>query len=227
MTKNTGRGFFVTGTDTGIGKTYVSRLLLQAFGEEQPATYMKPVQTGCLRNAQGDLVASDLDFVMRDNDLCGTMDDHVPYRFEPACSPHLAAARAGVVISIDRIREKYCLLSSMKSITVVEGAGGVLAPISETASMIDLMLCLDLPVILVTSPRVGTINQTLLTLEALARRGIVPVGLIVNSITDIPEEYIFHDTCRMLRNSLPSAAFLAIDTDSELTDSVRDFCHAI
>ena len=226
-----GHGLFVTGTDTGIGKTYVARLLLEGFAGLQVSTYvstyMKPVQTGCIRDAAGNLTAPDFDYVMKNGAvMTAEFDDHVPYRFEPACSPHLAAALAGVTISLEHIRENYSRVSDKKSITIVEGAGGVLTPLSETTTMIDLMLHLRLPVVLVTSPRVGTINHSLLTLEALAKRGIEPSGVVVNNLHKVPENFIYHDTLRILRYHIPHAAFLQVSHNAECDHDISEFCRA-
>lgn len=218
-------GFFITGTDTGIGKTYVARLLLEGYSGRQSVTYMKPVQTGCVRDKQGNLVAPDFDYVMKNGAvMTAELDDHVPYRFEPACSPHLAASLAGVTISLEDIRVKYARVSDRKSVTIVEGAGGVLTPLSETTSMLDLMLHLRLPVVLVTSPRVGTINHTLLTVEALVKRGIEPAGIVVNNIHEVAENYIYHDTLRVLKDRVPGAAFLQVGRGEECSDEVKKFC---
>jgi dethiobiotin synthase len=225
MKNGIGHGFFVTGTDTGIGKTFVSRLLVEGFASRLPATYMKPVQTGCTRDAAGTLSAPDFEYVMKNGAfMSAEIDDHIPYRFEPACSPHLAASRTGVMISIEHIREKFKCVSDKKSVTIVEGAGGVLTPLSETTSMIDLMLHLRLPVIVVTSPRLGTLNHTLLTAEALAKRGIEPAGLVINNIHEAKEDYIYHDNARVLHDRLPGAIFLEVGFKSECTDEVRGFC---
>jgi dethiobiotin synthase len=223
-----GRGVFVTGTDTDIGKTYVSRLLVDAFACRLTVAYMKPVQTGCIRDASGLLTAPDFDYIMKGRAVMGAeMDDHVPYRLEPACSPHLAASRAGVMISLEYIREKFLRVSHNRSVTVVEGAGGVMTPLSETTSMIDLMLHLQLPVILVTTPRVGTINHTFLTLEALERRSLTPAGIVINNRHGAAENFIYHDNCRILRCRVPSAAFVETGFESECSDSVKEFCDEI
>jgi dethiobiotin synthetase len=156
--------------------------------------------------------------------MSGDMDDHVPYRFEPACSPHLAALLSGVTISLEHIRKKFARLTDKETITIVEGAGGVLTPLSETESMLDLMLHLRLPVVLVTSPRVGTLNHTLLTLEALAIKGIEPAGIVASNHCGMPEDYIYHDNVRFLKGSMPAAAFLEVGHHGECDDTVRKFC---
>ena len=225
MKNGIGHGFFITGTDTGIGKTYVSRLLVEGFTSRLPATYMKPVQTGCTRDATGNLAAPDFDYVMKNGTfMSAEMDDHVPYRFEPACSPHLAASRTGVMISLEYIREKFNRVSNKKSVTIVEGAGGVLTPLSETTTMIDLMLHLRLPVIVVTSPRVGTLNQTLLTAEALAQRGIEPAGLVINNIHEVKEDFIYHENLRVLHEHLFNTHFLEVCHKGECSEEVKEFC---
>lgn len=236
MKNGIGHGFFITGTDTGIGKTFVSRLLCDEFAGWQTVTYMKPVQTGCLRGPGGELPAPDFDFVMSGRAvMVGSPDDHVPYRFEPACSPHLAAARAGVLISLEDIKDRYSRISNKKSVTIVEGAGGVLAPISETLSMLDLILHLGLPVILVTSPRIGTLNQTFLSLLALAGHGIEPVGVVINNAQNLLENYIYHDTLKMIRDRIPQAAMIEVPFKDDETpidapdfaDTVKEFTHEI
>jgi dethiobiotin synthase len=228
MKNRMGHGFFITGTDTGIGKTYVARLLLEGFAGQQASTYMKPVQTGCIRDAAGNLTAPDFDYVMKNGAvMTAEVDNHVPYRFEPACSPHLAASLAGVTISLEHIRENYSRVSDKKSITIVEGAGGVMTPLSETTTMIDLMLHLRLPVVVVTSPRVGTINHTLLTVEALVKRGIEPIGMVINNAQEIVEDFIYHENVRVLRYHVPNAAFLEVNHDGECDDKVKEFCNAL
>jgi dethiobiotin synthase len=228
MKNGIGHGFFITGTDTGIGKTYVARLLLEGFAGRRTTTYMKPVQTGCTRSAEGNLAAPDFDQVMKNGAyMSAEIDDHVPYRFEPACSPHLAASLAGVTISLENIREKFARVSDKKSITLVEGAGGVLTPLSETESMLDLMLHLRLPVVVVTSPRIGTLNHTLLTVEALNKRGIEPAGIVINNAHEIMEDFIYYDNIRVLRYHIPGALFLEVNHGGECTDQVKEFCDAL
>jgi dethiobiotin synthase len=189
---------------------------------------MKPVQTGCERDAAGGLNAPDFSYVMEGKAVMSAeLDDHVPYRFEPACSPHCAASRAGVMISLEYIREKFNRVSNKIAVTIVEGAGGVLTPLSQTASMLDLIEHLRLPVVVVTSPRIGTLNHTLLTIGALAKRGIEPAVLVVNNLQQLPENFIYHDTLRFLHERLPAALFLEIGHKEECNLTVEGFCHAI
>jgi dethiobiotin synthetase len=159
--------FFVTGTDTGIGKTVTSALLCAALD----AVYWKPIQTG---SREG----TDRATVMRIAGLSRERTISEAYCFAPPVSPHLAARLAGERIDLRAI--KMPKLSEAENL-IVEGAGGVLVPVNEGQSMIDLMRRLRLPVLLVARSSLGTINHTLLSVAALhaARlevRGVIVVG---------------------------------------------------
>lgn len=174
-------GVFITGTDTGAGKTVAAAAVLvslRAAGID--AVPMKPVQTGAI--VQGSVLQSpDLEFCLRMAELrpdAGELQDMVPFIYEPACSPHLAAAKAGREISLDRIIEAFHRLVQRHERVVVEGAGGLLAPVSGDKTMIDLMAVLGLPVILAARPGLGAINHTLLSVRELERTGLELLGII-------------------------------------------------
>ncbi len=159
--------FFITGTDTGVGKTVVSALLCAALD----AYYWKPIQTGTREG-------TDSNTVIRMAQLPRSRVVPEGYRFRPAVSPHLAAQRAGVRIELRKIRMPRI---PAREALVAEGAGGVLVPINKTQFMTHLMRHLKLPVLLVSRTALGTINHTLLSLAALraARldmHGVVLVG---------------------------------------------------
>lgn len=159
--------FFVTGTDTGIGKTVVSALLCAALD----AYYWKPIQTGTREGTDRRTVER-----LAERPRAKLLPE--VYRFAPPVSPHLAAEKAGVQIELQEIRMPEI---GVRENLVVEGAGGALVPINETQLMTDLMKHLGLPVILVARTALGTINHTLLSLAAVrsARlnvRGVVMVG---------------------------------------------------
>lgn len=160
-------GFFITGTDTGIGKTTVSALLCAALD----AIYWKPIQTGT-REGTDRATVLHLAALPRNRALPEA------YRFSPPVSPHLAAQRAGVRIELRKINLPEI---ARRENFIAEGAGGVLVPINSTQLMTDLMARLALPVLLVCRTTLGTINHTLLSIAALraARldlRGVVMVG---------------------------------------------------
>jgi len=176
-------GLFITGTDTGTGKTVVSAAILsilRACGVD--AVPMKPSQSGCI-SRKGALVATDLEFCLRAAGLDPVEDEKramCPYRFKPACSPHLAAELAGRRISIETIDRKYRKLARVHDFVVVEGAGGVLVPISQDRTMLDVMKALAIPIVLVARPGLGTINHTLLSLGELKRAGLNVLGIVFN-----------------------------------------------
>ena len=159
------RRFFVTGTDTGVGKTVLSALLCAAFD----AFYWKPIQTG---SCEG----TDRETVQR----LALLDEHrsLPesYCFDPPVSPHLAASQAGRQIDLSKIPLPE--ISSTDAL-VVEGAGGVMVPINETEFMIDLIQHLRLPVLIASRSTLGTINHTLLTVAALRQKSLAIAGVVM------------------------------------------------
>jgi len=176
-----GKGVFITGTDTDAGKTVAAAILLMEMRMAGiDAVPMKPVQTGGIVRG-GKLHSSDLEFCLRAAGLrpdTGEIEDMAPYIFEPACSPHLAAAKAGREISLDRIREAFDRLLRKHDSIVVEGAGGLLAPINGDTTMLDLAAMLGLPVILAARPGLGAINHSLLSIREIERTGLALGGII-------------------------------------------------
>ena len=154
---------FVTGTDTGVGKSYVAALLVAGL----EAAYWKPVQSGA---------DADADWVRR---VAGLPAERVlpeTYRLRAPLSPHEAARREGVQIEMSRF-----VLPKRKRL-IVEGAGGVMVPLDDRHLMVDLMVDLGLPVLVVARSELGTINHTLLTLDQLRRRGCPLWGVVVNGL---------------------------------------------
>lgn len=158
--------FFVTGTDTAVGKTTVSALLCAALD----ALYWKPIQTGTREG-------TDRATVMRLAGLPRSRALLEVYRFSPPVSPHLAAERAGVRIHLAKIK---CPKISADENLIAEGAGGALVPINSTQLMTDLMRHLALPVLLVSRTSLGTINHTLLSVAALRAAGLDLRGVILS-----------------------------------------------
>lgn len=220
--------FFITGTDTSIGKTYVSRLLADMFGSVWKTTYMKPVQTGCTKDEGGILRAPDFDEVMAGAAVMNAdFGQHVPYCFEPACSPHLAASLAGEAISLPHIKECFSTVSECMDVTIVEGAGGIFAPLSETLFMIDLIVHLNIPVILVTCERLGTLNHTFLSLRVLRESGISIAGIVLNNTSNDSPTYIRSENRRMIEMHTRPVPFLELPFGAEDSQQVKDFCDAI
>ncbi|CAK0764568.1 ATP-dependent dethiobiotin synthetase BioD [Azospirillaceae bacterium] len=153
---------FVTGTDTGVGKTVISALLVKAWG----ADYWKPIQSGLVEGADAETIREAApEAVIHPSAYC----------FQAPLSPHEAARLEGVTIALEAFQ-----LPKTSRPLVAEGAGGVLVPLNERVLMIDLIVRLGLPVIVVARSGLGTINHTLLTIEALARRDVKVLGIVMN-----------------------------------------------
>jgi dethiobiotin synthase len=165
----------VTGTGTEIGKTVVSAVLLARWMGRMGVAYWKPVATGAEEGSDSREVASLVGPELRVLEEC--------YRFAPPLSPHLAARLAGVEIEPERILSAYRRHreSSGNGLLVVEGIGGLLVPLTDRGYLLaDLLSALDLPCLVVSSSQLGTINHTLLTLEALRSRGLNLAGVVLN-----------------------------------------------
>ena len=173
---------FITGTDTGVGKTRIATALCQAFAAAgHRVAAMKPVASGCLKTAAGlrndDALALQAAMTVR-----AAYAEVNPYAFEPAIAPHIAAAEAGQVIDfaiLDRCFERLRLQSE---VMVVEGAGGWLAPLDASRSFADLAAHWRLDVVLVVGLRLGCLNHALLTAESIERRGLRLAGWVGNSV---------------------------------------------
>lgn len=174
------RGIFVTGTDTGVGKTVVAAMLLRGLAAEGVrAVGMKPIASGI---APGSAMNGDVEALIAAGNVAAPHADINPYAFAPAIAPHLAAIGAGVAIDVEVIAEAYARLAGRADVVVVEGAGGALAPIADDADMLDIPRRLGLPVLLVVGMRLGCLNHALLSTAAIAARGLRLAGWVANRI---------------------------------------------
>ena len=184
--------YFIVGTDTNVGKTYVASALLRYFaGKGIKAVGMKPVASGCEPRShgiwQGQLMNDDVVALHEAGNVAAPLDLINPYRFAPAIAPHIAAEKAGVEIDLDLIVRSYHALAEMADMVVVEGAGGFFVPVNASQTLADLAVKLNLPVILVVGMRLGCINHALLTVEAIKSRGLVLAGWVANQLEpDMP-----------------------------------------
>ena len=173
---------FITGTDTGVGKTQIALALMAALqARGLRVAGMKPVAAGGIVTPAG-LRNDDAVRLQRQSSLSLAYELVNPYVFAPPIAPHLAAAAAGVVIDMGHIKRCYAALAAQADALVVEGAGGWRAPLDERRSMADLVTALELPVILVVGLRLGCLNHALLTAEAITRHGIRLAGWVANGI---------------------------------------------
>jgi len=169
--------FFVTGTDTGVGKTLISCALLYAFAEQdKKIAGMKPVSAGCDK----DNLNEDVKLLRQATNILASLGQINPYSFLHPIAPHIASRNAGVQINFERILESYKELTAQAEVVIVEGAGGFLVPLNETQDTADLIEALEIPVIVVVGIRLGCINHALLTMQAINGRGIKCAGWVAN-----------------------------------------------
>jgi dethiobiotin synthetase len=181
------QSYFVIGTDTNVGKTYIASALIRHFVQAGNKTVgMKPIASGCEISQhgiwQGQLVNEDALALHEASNIKPALNLINPYRFAPAIAPHIAAQQAGVQVDISVINSAYQQLAAMADVVVVEGAGGFLVPINAQQTMADLAVTLDLPLVLVVGMRLGCINHALLTVEAIKARGLKLAGWVANQI---------------------------------------------
>ncbi|WP_319764847.1 dethiobiotin synthase [Maridesulfovibrio sp.] len=182
-------GFFITGTGTDVGKTVVTAGLARFFMKSGRSILpIKPVQSGAVVRDDGTLDSPDGDVYLAAGAVWD-IDRQCPYIFEPPTSPHLAAKMAGVeldpAVIAAKVRER-----EEDGFLLVEGAGGIMVPLSEDASMLNLMKELGYPVILVIENKLGCINEALLSIAALQQSGLEISGLVMTSPhMPAPEEF--------------------------------------
>lgn len=171
--------FFVTGTDTGIGKTHVACALLHATRQQGlTAVGMKPIAAGVEEDGRNDDVVR----LLAASSIQPPLEWVNPYRYDPFIAPHIAAREAGRPIDLAVIRQAFARLRTLAEVVWVEGVGGFLVPLDEQRDAADLARILNLPVVLVVGMRLGCLNHALLTVEALTRRGLTLAGWVANRI---------------------------------------------
>lgn len=183
-----GKGYFVTGIDTNIGKTYVTAQMVDCLQNKGiDAIPYKPIQSGVV-NINNRVIGEDVAFYKENLELIEDHQYYNTYTFETPVSPHLASKLEDVFIDEQVILEKYKQLENKHDVVFVEGAGGVAVPLKENFGTIDLIKLLNLPVILVTSLKLGTINHTVLTTEYLKSHQINILGLFINNVPSLMNE---------------------------------------
>lgn len=181
-----GAGIFITGTDTGVGKTLVAcglATLLRDSGYR--VGVMKPVETGC-EERDGKPFPPDA-YLLKEVSGCSEPVEKIcPYRLRDPLTPSMAAEREGVKIDISLLEKIYGEISSNYDITLVEGAGGLLVPLLPHYTYADLAKLLKLPLLVVAANRLGAINHLLLTLEHVSCRGLQVLGYVFNRLNNEP-----------------------------------------
>jgi dethiobiotin synthetase len=210
-------GYFITGTDTGVGKTIVSAAILRTFIKKGlKVGAMKPIETGCL-NKDGVLLPSDGMFLRDMAEMNDSLDIVTPVKFETPVSPLVASRLEDMEIDLERVFKAFENLKKKYDYLIVEGVGGLMVPIlkeqkkkAEKVYLVrDLIKNMELEVIIVTRPTLGTINHTLLTVEALKSKKIPIKGFIINYSTKVKND-ISEKTNPDILNELLDINFLGI-----------------
>jgi dethiobiotin synthetase len=198
------KGFFITGTDTGVGKTVITAALIKAIGLlGLNVCGMKPIETGCLKSkfkvqslkfkVQNTLLPYDGIFLRKISNVNDSLDLITPIRFKNPLAPLPASKREKVSIDFKKIQKAYTKLSKKYDIVIVEGIGGLLVPITRDCFVLDLAKDFGLPLIIVSRPGLGTINHTMLTVNCAIKEGLNVAGIIIN-YSHPPEGTLAEDT---------------------------------
>ncbi len=206
-------GIFLTGTDTNVGKTIITVGLtsfVRKLGIDCVA--LKPVETGCKLN-HGELYPEDGHFLWRASQESISLDDVTPFRFSLPASPYRAAALQDSRLRISDIIEHIRAIEETHDLVIVEGAGGLFAPIEENRTFVDLMKELSFPVVLVARLKLGTINHTMLSIEALTRRNLDILCVVLSKceMDEGPEEKYTPDDIKRMIRSIPLFQFPFLD----------------
>jgi len=180
---NSPGGFFITGTDTDVGKTYVAGCIAHTLIQKgYQVIPRKPIASGCIKQADGSLLSEDALFLQQSCQSNESLQTICPYQYEPPISPQTAIERAGLVISTQDLLTACQASSQLEEgdFLLVEGAGGFYSPICSDGLNKDLAQALGLPVILVVKNQLGCINHTLLSLAAIEQAGLQVHSIILN-----------------------------------------------
>ena len=180
-------GYFITGTDTGIGKTVVTLGLMRWLQDQGlRVAAMKPVASGCERTPLG---LRNADALQLQTQASMPLDyaEVNPYAFEPPIAPHIAAGQAGVRIDLDIIQQGMRQLAACSDVVCVEGVGGRLVPLNDRETVADLAAGLGLGVVLVVGMRLGCLNHALLTARAIEASGAPLAGWVANGLPPVPD----------------------------------------
>jgi dethiobiotin synthetase len=206
------RGFFITGTDTGIGKTTIALGLMAALQQKGlRVAAMKPVSAGCEQTDHG-LRHDDAVRLSQQASIDIPYDTINPYAFAEPIAPHIAAHNQGIRMDIDTVVQAYQQIAEKADVVIVEGAGGWLVPFNEQYTMADLAVALGLPIITVVGMRLGCLNQALLTKESIQAHGLTASAWVANTISEpmpYQEENLQSLTQRLSQPCLGTIPFVA------------------
>ena len=207
------RGCFITGTDTGIGKTVVTAALALSLKERGlRVAVMKPIETGCQNTER---LGTDGERLRMAVDATTSIDLISPYRFFLPVAPLAAARAAGITIEIDHIATACRDLARDCDFVVVEGVGGLMVPLSEKMDVRDLIASLGLPTLVVGRAALGGVNHALLTIEALRQRAIPIIGIVLNQLVTKLNHEQTRSTVELIRERSGVPVFGPLPYESE------------
>ena len=182
------KGIFVTGTDTGVGKTTVSCGIVAALARRRLRVgVFKPVETGCVAGTSGSPLPEDARRLTYFSDCRLDLTTVCPYRLREPLAPLVAGAREGIRIDVDALATHYKGIAAAHDVTLVEGAGGLLVPMTPTATYAELAATLPVHVVVVVGSRLGAINHALLTMRYAATIGLPVLGYVINFLNATPD----------------------------------------
>lgn len=217
------KAIFITGTDTGVGKTIVTGCLARFLLEQgYNVITQKWIETGCKGKFSSD-IQSHLKIMGRHkNDIKDYLDYISPYKFRVACSPHLASKIENKRIDAKKIIKSFKLLSYKFDFVLVEGIGGVLVPFNKKSLVIDIAKELDLPALVIVCNKLGAINHTLLTIEALRARKIKILGILFNNFKNEDND-IIEDNPRIIKRLTKQEIFGVLHWQSRYDRLYKSF----
>ncbi len=180
-------GYFITGSDTDVGKTYIAcQIIRQLSTFNKQIEIRKPAESGCKEDPPGNLIAADAMLLSAANNRQQSMETISPHRFKAALAPHRAARLEGSAVYLRDLIEA-CQQIRADHLLIVEGAGGFYSPLAEDALNADLASALQLPVIIVVNDRIGAVNQALMTIAAVESRHLTVAAIIMNQLEPVHE----------------------------------------
>ena len=216
-----GKGIFITGTDTGVGKTFVAATLAAYLRDAgYRVGVMKPAETGC-EERDGKLIPADA-MRLKDASGCAEPIERIcPYRLPERLAPSIAAERAGVKIDVDHLLAVYAEISATHDVTLVEGAGGLMVPLLPSYTYADFARVFKLPLLVVAANRLGVINHLLLTLEHASCQGLSVLGYVLNRNSN--ETSLAADTNREVLSNLSGVPCLGELPFVEMAETQKSF----
>ncbi len=216
------KGFFITATDTNVGKTYVACAMARGMREAGlKVGVMKPVETGCVSDESmpKGLRPSDALRLKEASQSEAPIDLINPYCYSPPLAPNIAAHEAGDSIKLFELKNLFDDLAADSDIMIVEGAGGIMVPLNNNDKMLDLMVMLNLPIIIVATSRLGCINHTLLTYNAAISAGLTVAGVILNQPDELVDESTPLNASELRGFGLPIKKELPFNSEGKLSIS--------